>query len=839
METRRDFMKAALLAGAAGLAGGLSDSIQRAFAIAPDEGTTFWDAEHVVILMQENRSFDHAFGTLQGVRGFNDPRAIKLANGSPVWVQTNKAGESYLPFRLDINKTSATWMGCIPHNWTDQVDARNGGLYDGWLDAKRSGNSHYADMPLTMGYYTREDIPFYYDLADAFTICDQNFCSSLTGTTPNRLHLWTGTIRPEQSAAAPAMVLNSDVDYPTLASWTTFPERLEDAKVSWKVYQNELYVGVGFQGEEEPWLANFGDNPLEYFSQYHVNLAAARCRHLQKIANDLAAEVERLKNSANAELSDDGNKLAEEIQHKEAELVKARAACREWNTEKFEQLSPREQNLHNKAFDTNCDDPDYHTLTVLKYQDAQTDRQVQVPKGDVLYQFRKDVAEGKLPLVSWVVPPERFSDHPCSAWYGAWYIAEMLDILTANPKVWKKTIFILTYDENDGYFDHVPPFVAPHPRRPETGKASVGIDVELEYVEREQELKRKPAHECRDSPIGLGYRVPMIIASPWTRGGCVCSQVFDHTSSLQFLEKFLTRKTGTPITETNVNSWRRAVCGDLTSVFQQASAAKANKIVHPTRDQFIEQIHRAQFMNVPTDYRRLSSDEIQRIRQNRGDESLLPRQESGVRKSCPLPYELAAEGQLATDRESFAIRLESRNQKFGEESAGAPFIVYSRHGANDLRVRNYTVAAGGRIDDSWPLTDFADSRYDFVVYGPNGFFREFRGDKNDPLIDVQLKDVGSEREFPAVAVQLQNQSGKVQEIEIADLTYGTGKQTIRLSPGESKTHVIPCERSFGWYDVEVHIAGSEQLKKHYAGRVETGAWSYTDPAMGKTVAQGA
>lgn len=835
METRRDFMKATLLSGAAGLAGGLANSIERAFAIAPEDGSTFWDAEHVVILMQENRSFDHAFGMLQGVRGFNDPRAIKLANGMPVWVQTNKADESYLPFRLDINKTNATWMGSIPHGWTDQVDARNGGLYDGWLEAKRSGDSRYADMPLTMGYYTREDIPFYYDLADAFTICDQNFCSTLTGTTPNRLHLWTGTIRPEQSPDAPAMVLNSDVDYPSLANWTTFPERLEDAGVSWKIYQNELYVGVGFQGEEDPWLSNFGDNPLEYFSQFHVHLAAARCRYLQHVPEQLAAEIEQLRKQAESTTISlaDSARLAFEIKQKEAKLIEARAACDEWNTAKFEQLSPREQSLHNKAFATNSGDPDYHTLTELKYQDNESDRRVQVPKGDVLYQFRKDVAKGKLPTVSWVVPPERFSDHPCSAWYGAWYIAEMLDILTANPEVWKKTIFILTYDENDGYFDHVPPFVTPHPNRPETGKASAGIDTHLEYVEREQELKRKPANECRDSPMGLGYRVPMIIASPWTRGGCVCSQVFDHTSSLQFLEKFLTRKTGKSITETNINTWRRAVCGDLTSVFQQASTGEQSKLTHPTRDQFIEQIHRAQFMDAPKDYKQLTEDEIKLIRQNRGESVLMPRQEPGVRKSCPLPYELTADGRLGPDRQEFRIRMGALTKKFGAQAAGAPFIVYSRHGENDLRVRNYTVGAGDQLRDSWPLTDFESSRYEFAVYGPNGFFRNLRGDGKDPLIDVQLGAVSSANEPLVVAVHLQNQSGEVQVVEIADLAYGNSKQTIRLSPGDERTHTMPYERSFGWYDLVVRVAGHERFEKRYAGRIETGEWSFTDPAMGK------
>ena len=160
MPTRREFLQqAALLSGAAAWPGAFPAAIAKAMAIDPEPGSTFLDAEHVVILMQENRSFDHTFGTLQGVRGFNDPRAISLPNGNPVWVQTNPKGESYVPFRLNIKDTNATWAGCLPHRRTDQVDARNGGRYDRWLAAKRSGEKQYADMPLTLGYYTREGHP--------------------------------------------------------------------------------------------------------------------------------------------------------------------------------------------------------------------------------------------------------------------------------------------------------------------------------------------------------------------------------------------------------------------------------------------------------------------------------------------------------------------------------------------------------------------------------------------------------------------------------------------------------------------------------------------------------
>src|SRR5690606_14332927 len=207
--------------------------------------------------------------------------------GDPVCVQANARGESYAPFRLDLAGSRSTWMGCLPHGWRDQVEARNEGRYDRWLDAKRSGVAEYADMPLTMGHYNREDLPFYYALADAFTICDQNFCSTLTGTTPNRLHLWSGKVRHEQNPKSPAKVLNSEADHDTQVAWRTFPELLEAEGISWKVYQNELYLDVGLGGEAGPWLDNFGDNPLEYFKQFHVRFAEGYRRHL-------AATVDRL-----------------------------------------------------------------------------------------------------------------------------------------------------------------------------------------------------------------------------------------------------------------------------------------------------------------------------------------------------------------------------------------------------------------------------------------------------------------------------------------------------------------------------------------------------------------
>src|SRR4026209_3012215 len=141
MPTRRQFfIQAARRTGGAGLAAALLESVERASAIDAEPGSTYLDARHVVILMQENRSFDHTYGMLRGVRGFNDPRAISLPDKNPVWLQSNMEGDTYPPFHLDIKDTNATWMSSLPHSWENQVDARNDGRLNKWLDAKHSGN---------------------------------------------------------------------------------------------------------------------------------------------------------------------------------------------------------------------------------------------------------------------------------------------------------------------------------------------------------------------------------------------------------------------------------------------------------------------------------------------------------------------------------------------------------------------------------------------------------------------------------------------------------------------------------------------------------------------------
>ena len=852
METRRDFIKnAALLSGAASLFGALPETIQRAFAIDPQPGTTWLDAEHVVILMQENRSFDHCYGTLQGVRGFDDPRAMTLPSERPVWLQSNAQGETYAPFRLDIHESKATWVGGLSHTWTSQVDARNGGKHDHWLEAKRPGKD-YAHLPLTLGYYTRADVPFYYALADAFTICDQHFCSSLTGTMPNRLYFWSATIRGAD-AAMPAKVRNEEIEYDSSASWTTFPERLEEANISWKIYQNELSLDVGLSGTEEEWLSNFGDNPLEWFTQYHVKFLPAHRKQLEVLVATLPAKIAALeaKSQTPGTTEADAETVKKDLEKAKSSLKSSQEQLARWTPEAFEKLSQREKNLHEKAFCTNAGDPAYHELTTLRYQDGTSERELEIPKGDVLFQFRQDVQTGKLPAVSWLVAPETFSDHPCSAWFGAWYVSEALHILTENPELWKKTIFILTYDENDGYFDHMPPFVPPHPRRPETGATSPGVDPAMEYVTLEQELKHHAEKDSRESPIGLGYRVPLVIASPWSRGGYVCSQVFDHTSTLQLLEKFVRHKSGRPMEETNISAWRRTVCGDLTSAFRSYDGKRIELPTFVDRDPFLESIHQAKYKEAPNGYQMLGATEIAQSIHDPASAPWLPRQEPGSRPSCALPYQLYAGGAWRRDRGVLEITFAAKNEVFGKNAAGSPFRVQAlrRHrpapalalalptsGDEWESGRNWSfaVAAGSQLKYEWPMDDFDGGIYHLRASGPNGFLREFRGGKTDPLLEVELEYQRQGNKLTGrLELRINNPGLTTCSVMIKDHSYHQPNRAEQFPAGRRQTLVLDTDASSGWYDFSLLVSGCDLYERRFAGRVETGQDGMTDPVIGR------
>ena len=221
------------------------------------------DIKHVVILMQENRSFDHYFGSLRGVRGFGDRATITLPGGLPVWQQpTTRPGTpiatTQFPWRLSAaaptdyppahqppnSEAGAQGYGGTPHGWDDQHGAWYGGWMNGWVFAKGGLT--------TLGYLNRADIPFQYALADAYTVGDAYHCSVLSATGPNRTYLWSGTIDAQRKFSDFVAFSGGD-ELGKFLKWQSYPETLQAAGVSWKVYQGS---------------DNFGDNGAEYFATF-------------------------------------------------------------------------------------------------------------------------------------------------------------------------------------------------------------------------------------------------------------------------------------------------------------------------------------------------------------------------------------------------------------------------------------------------------------------------------------------------------------------------------------------------------------------------------------------
>ncbi|AKH43218.1 phospholipase C [Altererythrobacter atlanticus] len=849
MQTRRSLLKnSVLLAGAAGASGFAPSSIQRAMAITPDPGTSYLDAEHIVILMQENRSFDHLFGTLRGVRGFNDRRTIRQGDGASVFIQRDRDGQACLPWRVSLTDTHVTWMGDTPHARSDHLDAWNGGTYNNWVSAKTS--HRFPDVPLTLAYHTREDLPFYYALADAFTVCDQNFAGSLTETAPNRLFMWSGTVREPHETGSLAYLKNGQT-HPGALAWTSFPERLEKAGVSWKCYQNDSYCESPLSAADANWLGNDGDNTMERFAAVKPRFSPAYKEYTLGLLDTWQTSVRRRKAELERRLmalppdSPEAASLREwtaAYAAQDARLEQKRAH----GTAEFEQLNAHDRAMHSKVFTTNSDDPHYRELETIHFDADGGQQELQVPRGDVLHQFRQDAERGTLPTVSWLVAAANFSAHPGRPLYGAWYVSEVMDILTANPELWKKTIFIVTFDENDGFFDHVPPFVACDPRRPETGKVSDGLDPAPEYAYAEDErIQGTAERDVRDGPIGLGYRVPLIVASPWSRGGWVNSQLFDHSSIIRFVEHFVEQKHGRNVRQEEISTWRRAISGDLTSCFQPART-DLPQFPFLDRDNHVRAIERARFKPLPRGFQTIDRSAYASPEAEAGLLREHLWQEEGIRPACPLPYELAVEGRLCADRGVFELAMTAGNSQFAEKAAGAPFNLYL-HGVRDgsqshqlpgvpanVAHASYAVKAGDTLRDEIDLGRFAEDIYDLEVYGPNGFFRQFRGASRGQVPEVACSPGLSELDKKAGLLKflVTNPAGRPVTVRIRSSSYFEFDEVMDLPAGGSSSLSVDLGASHGWYDLLVTVDVLPDFLQRYAGRVETGLPSISDPLIG-------
>jgi phospholipase C len=175
---------------------------------------------------------------------------------------------------------------------------------------------------------------------------------------------------------------------------------------------------------------------------------------------------------------------------------------------------------------------------------------------------------------------------------------------------------------------------------------------------------------------------------------------------------------------------------------------------------------------------------------------------------------------------------------FGPRAAGAPFVAYAFTEKSTFKVRDYAVAPGEHLVDSWPLEEFATGAYHIRVYGPNGFYREFIGTADDPAVDIRASYERSKPTAPDLSgnVELRAQSRDERRsltLQIGNDAYGAQSEKQMLAPRDGVSSIIQTQRSYGWYDFQVRIAESPQFLRRCAGRVETGGPSFTDPIMGR------
>ncbi|WP_312697420.1 phospholipase domain-containing protein [Sphingobacterium mizutaii] len=333
----------------------------------------------------------------------------------------------------------------------------------------------------------------------------------------------------------------------------------------------------------------------------------------------------------------------------------------------------------------------------------------------------------------------------------------------------------------------------------------------------------------------------MLIASPWSRGGKVCSEVFDHTSTLQFLEYFVNKKFNKNIHFDNIGNWRRTICGNLTSAFSPFNP-KEKSISFLNRNPFIESIYSAKFKEDPGNFHEVSDQDIQEALKTGNYSKLMSQQEPGKRIATALPYQLSADLELVGNQK-IRINMKADNKLFGNQAAGSPFTVYApdnyteKGNKESCRNWSFAVKAGDEIQYEWPIEAFDAGKYRLHLHGPNGFFREFAGSTQDPRIQVKLvDDLKRMTKTPTgnLSLRIKNTTSSPVKIHVRDLSYNKGILLEKSIPANAEENLsINLVASLGWYDFALTVAGKGDFYQRFAGRVETGKESITDPLINR------
>jgi phospholipase C len=322
-------------------------------------------------------------------------------------------------------------------------------------------------------------------------------------------------------------------------------------------------------------------------------------------------------------------------------------------------------------------------------------------------------------------------------------------------------------------------------------------------------------------------RVPMIVMSPWSRGGYVNSQVFDHTSLIQFIE----RRFG--VKENNITPWRRAVAGDLTSAFNFVSPNDA-VVRLPSTTAYLPKDNKRH-----PDYRPAPPAQ-----------QAMPVQEPGTRPARALPYEFNVHGQA---------NLSSRTVNLVFSNTGRTAAVFHvRSGNSHSGPWTYTVGPNETVSDNWTFATSSQTAYDLSVYGPNGFLRTFKGSiVGSNKANLQITSV-YDTVHNSITLNIVNPAVVLPRVNILDaradnlnarikgpslpavvtsrvtvLNVYTKKTVVyELKPGAKAMQSWPLASSFGWYDFVVEVSSDSTFEQRIAGHLEIGKDSMSDPAIG-------
>jgi phospholipase C len=728
--TRRGLFKGAMTAAAFAA---LPASIQKAFATSAAVSTgTIADVRHIVILMQENRSFDMYFGTKYGVRGFGDPFPQPTVSGQPVWHQKSGSAANAtttLPFPI-LQTDNWAFPPDLAHGFSDQQGAWGQGQASYWPQYKSAS---------TMGHYTRAELPFQFALAEAFTLGDAYHCAICSCTDPNRISLMAGASWDPTLTAAGTPCTDANGEPNNLRCWIT-GTWVPGTNTGYQY--NQIATNQGFTW---PSIADV------------LTEAGISWQIYQDMNNNWTGAM-------NGFLAFDS----------------------------FRTAQPG-STIYTSGMTT---------YTIADLQTA--------------------VENNTLAMVNWVLPSAAESEHPgapCSPTHGAYFAETVLNALTSNPEVWASTIFILNFDENDGYFDHairpaVPSYDVNNLLRGNTSMPTQGL-----YFNNAGGIYASNYLSSADTisgnlrPWGLGARVPFTVVSPWSKGGWINSEVASHASIGLFLEKWL------GITVPAVSNWHRSVLSDLTSFFNFATPNDAFPTLPDMSDYAASDA---------------ASEELPAVVPP--STQALPTQELGLALSRGLPYALVTTGSTSV---SGLVTLNFINNG----TRGAVFHVFDQLNLN-LIPRRYTVAAGATLsDDYWNAfgTNYVSAptgTYNLWVYGPNGFLRTFQG-----VISAEEGSLGQvhpeihlayDTERTGVRFHLRSNSARTIEFSIADNAYGSGPaQTVSVAPNETASLFWSVKDSGNWYDFSVRAENG--FHRQFAGRMEDGKDHITDPKMGRPI----